>query len=366
MKADWPSFTAAAVQAAPVYLDRDATIEKACALIREAGRAGARLIAFPEVFVAGFPHWIYLDRPQANERYFVELVREAVDVPGPATETLGRAARDAAAYVVIGVNERSRRSMGELFNTNVILGPDGSLLGVHRKLMPTYAEKMVWSFGDGSTLRVHETAIGRLGTLCCGENTNPLARFALIAQAEQIHVANYPARPAGDAYDLKRAIEIRSAAHAFEGKCFVVVAGSLISRQMREILGDSPEKRRLLGDGSATFTGILGPDGRVIAGPAPDDAEEIVYGQISLEAIVRPKLFHDVAGNYNRFDVLSLRLDPTPRAAIHEVPRPLPGLEIGDPRSRRLLEDLRLRAGSASLPELRALVESFLASLPDA
>jgi aliphatic nitrilase len=358
MSAPWPAFTAAAVQAAPAYLDRRASVDKACALIREAGRAGARLIAFPEVFVPGFPHWIYLDRPQPNERYFVELVREAVAVPGPETERLGQAAREVGAHVVIGVNERSPRSMGELFNTNLLFGPDGSLLGRHRKLMPTYAEKMVWSFGDGSTLRVYDTAVGRLGTLCCGENTNPLARFALIAQGEQVHVANYPARPAGDAYDLPRAIEIRSAAHAFEGKCFVVVAGSLISAPMRERLGDTPEKRRLLGEGSATFTGILGPDGRVIAGPAAPDREEIVYGEIDLEAIIRPKIFHDVAGNYNRFDVLSLYLNRAPLAALREAPPPLT-----DSDTRPLLDELRRRAGSASHEELRALVASLLAAL---
>ena len=364
MTGRWPVFTAAAVQAAPVYLNRDATVDKACALIGEAGRAGARLIAFPEVFVPGFPHWIYLDRPQANEHYFVELVGEAVEVPGPVTEKLGQSAREASAYVVIGVNERSRRSMGELFNTNLIFAPDGSLVGWHRKLMPTYAEKMIWSFGDGSTLRVYDTAVGRLGTLCCGENTNPLARFALIAQGEQVHVANYPARPAGDAFNLRRAIEIRSAAQAFEGKCFVVVAGSLISREMREILGDSPEKRRLLGEGSATFTGILGPDGTVIAGPARDDAEEIVYGEIDLEAIIRPKIHHDVAGNYNRFDVLSLTLNRAPLAAIREVTATPTGREITGPETWRLLDELRRRVNSASPEELRALVESFLASLP--
>ena len=238
-----PGATVAAVQAAPVFLDRDATVDKACALIREAGRAGARLVAFPEVFVPGFPHWIYLDRPQANEHYFVELVREAVDVPGPATEALGGAARDAGAWVVIGVNERSRRSAGELFNTNLVFGPDGALAGWHRKLMPTYAEKMIWSFGDGSTLRVYDTPLGRLGTLCCGENTNPLARFTLIAQGEQIHVANYPARPAGDAVDLAYNIQIRAAAHAFEGKCYVVVAGSLLPA--RESHAPHGDPRRL-------------------------------------------------------------------------------------------------------------------------
>ncbi len=357
------TFVAAAVQAAPAYLDRDATVAKACALIREAGRAGARLIAFPEVFVPGFPHWIYLDRPQPNECHFVELVQEAVDVPGLATEELGRAARDASAYVVIGVNERSRRSVGELFNTNLIFAPDGSLLGWHRKLMPTYAEKMIWSFGDGSTLRVHDTAIGRLGTLCCGENTNPLARFALIAQGEQVHVANYPARPAGDVVDLRYNIQIRSAAHAFEGKCFVVVAGSLISPEMREFLGDTPEKRRLLGNGSQTFTGILGPNGKVLAGPAADDAEEIVYGTIDLGAIISQKIHHDVAGSYNRFDVLSLELNRSPLVAIRETAAASAGTEITGPETWRLLGELRRRVGSATPEELRALVESLLASL---
>ncbi|MBI4240963.1 MAG: carbon-nitrogen hydrolase family protein [Candidatus Rokubacteria bacterium] len=366
MTHSWPVFTAAAVQAAPAYLNREATVDKACALIREAGRSGAKLIAFPEAFVPGFPHWIYLDRPQANEHYFVELVREAVEVPGPVTEKLGQAAREASAYVVIGVNERSRRSMGELFNTNLIFAWDGSLLGWHRKLMPTYAEKMIWSFGDGSTLRVYDTEVGRLGTLCCGENTHPLARFALIAQGEQVHVANYPARPAGDTYDLRRAIEIRSAAHAFEGKCFVVVAGSLISEEMREILGDSPEKRRLLGEGSTTFTGIVGPDGGVIAGPARDQAEEIVYGEIDLEAVIRPKIHHDVAGNYNRFDVLSLTLNRSPLVAIREARAAPPGIEITGPETWRLLDELRRRVGSASPEELRALVEAFLGSLPSA
>lgn len=310
------AFKVAAVQAAPVYLDQAGTVEKVCGLIREAGRAGAQLIAFPEVLVPGFPHWIYLDRPQATEDLFVELVRQAVDVPGPATERIGAAAREAGAYVVVGVNERSSRSVAELFNTNLIFAPDGTLLGKHRKLMPTYAEKMIWSFGDGSTLRVYDTACGRLGTLCCGENTNPLARFALIAQGEQVHVANYPARPAGDAYDLRRAIELRSAAHAFEGKCFVIVAGSVISAAMRERLGTTAERRKLLGATSTTFTAVLGPDGRVIGGPAPGDDETIVYADVDLSASVRPKLMHDVAGSYNRFDVLSLNLDRAPLQAI--------------------------------------------------
>jgi hypothetical protein len=144
----------------------------------------------------------------------------------------------------------------------------------------------------------------------------------------------------------------------------VVVAGSLISPEMREILGDSPEKRRLLGEGSATFTGILGPDSRVIAGPAADDTEEIVYGELDLEAIIRPKIHHDVAGNYNRFDVLSLTLNRAPLAAIRAVTTAPTAVEMTGPESWRILDELRRRASSASPEELRALVESLLAALP--
>ncbi|MBI2493965.1 MAG: carbon-nitrogen hydrolase family protein, partial [Candidatus Rokubacteria bacterium] len=201
-----------------------------------------------------------------------------------------------------------------------------------------------WSFGDGSTLRAHDTTIGRLGTLCCGENTNPLARFALIAQGEQVHVANYPARPAADAVDLRYNIQLRSAAHAFEGKCFVVVAGSLISPEMRERLGDTPEKRRLLGDGSQTFTGILGPTGKVIAGPAGPDAEEIVYGTIDLEAIIGQKILHDVAGNYNRFDVLSDLAAPRAAPAARRL-----RLVGGDPHAGGVAPGLAARR----LPDAR-------------
>jgi hypothetical protein len=179
-----------------------------------------------------------------------------------------------------------------------------------------------------------------------------------------VHVANYPARPVVDAIDLRHDIQLRSAAHAFEGKCFVVVAGSLISPAMRERLGDTPDKRRLLGEGSATFTGIFGPDGKLLAGPAHDDAEEIVYGEIDLGAIIGPKLRHDVAGSYNRFDVLSLRLNREPLVAVREVRATSTGSEVTGPPAWRLLDELRRRVDSAPPEELRALVESLLAALP--
>ena len=264
----------------------------------------------PRSSLPGFPHWIYLDRPQANEGYFVELVREAVEVPSAATEALGRAAREAGAYVVIGVNERSRGAPASCSTPISSSPPDGVLLGWHRKLMPTYAEKMIWSFGDGSDVARVRDADRSLGTLCCGENTIPWpASPSSLRGSRSTWRTTRPAQPETPSTSAHN-IQIRSAAHAFEGNCFVVAAGSLISDEMRERLGDTAEKRKPLGNGSQTFTAILGPDGKVIAGPAADDTEAIVYGSIDLDSIIRQKIHHDVAGNYNRFDVLSLRTEP--------------------------------------------------------
>jgi len=186
----YPAFKAAAVQASPVFLNREATVDKACQLIREAGRNGARLVAFPEVFIAGYPYWIWLDSPLKHDKWFSQLFKEAVEIPGPSTDALCRAAKAADIYVVIGVNERIPANMGTMWNTNVIIDRHGTILGKHRKLVPTFAEKMIWSRGDGSGMNVWSMDIGRLGTLACGENSNTLARYALLAQGEQIHVAN--------------------------------------------------------------------------------------------------------------------------------------------------------------------------------
>ena len=146
----------------------------------------------------------------------------------------------------------------------MLIGPDGQILGCHRKLVPTFIEKITWGGGDGHTLRVYDTACGKLGMLNCGENTNSLARFALIAQGEQVHVANYPGQPLGDEskYDIRRAIEIRSAAHAFEGKLFNVVSCSIFTREMADLLGDTEEKKRMISRGSNGLTAIYGPDGK--------------------------------------------------------------------------------------------------------
>jgi predicted amidohydrolase len=317
----FPKFKAAAIQAAPVFLNREATVEKACRLIEEAASKGAELIAFPEVFIPAYPWWHRLDNAYRGHKYFRELVKNSVEVPSPATDMLCQCARKVNAYVVMGINERVPETLGTIYNTNLLIDRKGKILGAHRKLVPTFLEKITWGGGDGHTLKVYDTDIGKLGMLNCGENTNTLARFALIAQGEQVHVANYPGQPIGDEskYDLSHAIEIRSAAHAFEGKLFNVVSCSIFSKEIAEFLGDTEEKRRMVSNGSTGLTAIYGPDGKHLAGPMDPNEEGMVIAEIDIEKIIDQKLQHDIAGHYNRFDVLSLNLNRLPQKAIWEM-----------------------------------------------
>jgi predicted amidohydrolase len=314
-----PRFTAAAVQAAPIWMDTAATVEKACRLIQEAAANGARLIAFPEVYVPAYPYWNWLMTPFEGSPFFRELYKQSLLVPGPETQRLCEVARAHQCYVVIGMNERSPISMGTIYNTNLVIGADGRLLGVHRKLVPTFAEKLTWGYGDGSSIRPYETEIGRLGTLACGENTNTLARFALLAQGEQVHIANYPAFPFTSRYSMTEAIRIRAASHAFEGKVFVVVSSSALSGEIVDQLCTTDQQRALMLERPASISVIYGPDGLPVCKPIIDE-EGIAYGDIDLEREIELKQFHDIVGHYNRFDVFSLRLNRRPIQPLSTEP----------------------------------------------
>src|SRR5687768_11147852 len=267
-----PRFKAAAIQAAPVFLNTDATVEKVCALIEEAARNGAKLVAFPEVFVAGYPYWSWLTNPIDASPWFERLCRCAIEIPGPEIAKIAQAAARHCINVVVGVNERSRYGVGTIYNTLVTIGDDGRILGRHRKLVPTWAEKLTWAPGDASGLRVHQTSVGPLGSLACGENTNTLARFSLLAQGELVHVASYIALPvAPPDYDMADAIKVRAAAHSFEGKLFTLVSCSTISEEIIAALeADFPDARALLTRSNSAFSGVLGPDGRILGEPLID------------------------------------------------------------------------------------------------
>jgi|SRR3954451_20055276 nitrilase len=310
----YPKFKACAVHAAPAFLDAQSSVEKACGLIAEAARAGAQLIAFPESFVPGFPLWASVQAPIRNHEFFKRLAANSLEVPGPEVSQLCAAAREREIVVSIGISERSPVSVGCLWNTNLLIGKDGELLNHHRKLVPTFYEKLIWANGDGEGLRVCDTPVGKLGMLICGENTNPLARYALIAQGEQVHVSSYPpvwpTRPANEPgrYDLASAIKIRAGAHSFEGKVFnIVSSGYLDQRTMKALDGLDHESRETLEGSPRAVSMILGPSGEII-GDTLCDQEGLLYQDIDVAQCVEPKQFHDVVGYYNRFDIFELNV----------------------------------------------------------
>ena len=309
-------FKAAAVQTSPIFLNVEKTIEKAISLIKEASSNGAQLIAFPEVFVAGYPYWNWIMTPVQGSKWYEQLYKNSVAVTDESMKPLFQAAKDFNMHVVIGINERGD-SYGEIYNTNLIIDNTGTLIGKHRKLVPTWAEKLTWSSGDGSSLKVYKTEIGPIGTLACGENTNTLARFTLLSQGELIHIANYISLPvAPPDYNMAEAIKIRAAAHSFEGKLFTVVSCSTISKEIMDVLKpDVPNIEELLTRKSSAFSGIIGPNGAVVGEPLIDD-EGIVYADIDLEKCIQPKQMHDILGHYNRFDIFDLRVNTAPTRKI--------------------------------------------------
>jgi nitrilase len=310
----YPRFKAAACHAAPVYFDALATVDKACAWIKEAARNGAELIAFPEAFISSFPVWSGVWAPVDAHEFFRKLVASSIEIGGAEMARIRDVAKRHGVFVSIGINEASPISDGCVWDTNVLIGDDGSLLNVHRKLVPTYWEKLTWANGDGSGLRVVTTRIGRIGALVCGENTNALARFSLLAQGENVHISSFsprwPTHPPGEsAYDLEASIRLRAGAHAFEGKLFNIVSSGFLPAQAIDIVSrDNARARQLLEEASKSVSLIVGPDGAPVS-EILKDAEGIVYADLDLSVCVVPKQFQDVVGYYNRFDVFQLKVN---------------------------------------------------------
>ncbi|MBI4777123.1 MAG: aliphatic nitrilase [Deltaproteobacteria bacterium] len=310
MNREKKTFKAAAVQIAPVMLDRDATAEKVIKTIEKCGKEGVELAVFPESLIPVFPYFAWLRPPVAITELFVKLYEQAVVVPGPVTEAVASAAKKSGAVVVLGVNEREG---GTLYNTQLIFDSDGSLLGKRRKIMPTFHERMIWGWGDGSGLKVYDTAVGRVGALICWEHYMPLARYALMAQGEQIHCSHFPGSMGGDLMSQQIDAAIRH--HAFEAGAFVVNStGWLTDQQKSEICSDESFVRYLRG---GICTGIVTPYGKYIAGPL-GEGEDMAVAEINLKAIIRQKNVLDTAGHYARPDILSLRIDRSSRTVMEE------------------------------------------------
>ena len=319
----YPKLKVAAVQSAPVFLNREATVEKACQLIRTAGSQGARIVVFPEGYLPGFPYWFYF-YPAGDPMCMAwnrELFKNSVVVDSDATEALCAAAQVADAYVVMGINEKDANTLGTMYNTMLFIHRKGFVMGKHRKIMPTFTERIVHRGGDGSTLNVFDTEFGKLGGLICGENVNPLARFVLLAKGECIHAASWPGMVMR-AQAHQESIDIRTRNYAFEGKVFVISSTWVFSEEMKDFMELSSEARaKMAGDGG--HSAIIGPNGNFITGPSAG-GETIVYGDIDIEEIIDAKIRHDIIGHYNRFDILSVNFNPQPQQVLIETGGLLP------------------------------------------
>lgn len=291
------TLTVAAVQATPVFLDRDATVEHLVRLTKEASSAGARLVVFPEAIVPGYPDWVWRRPAWSDLDWYRRLHDQAVEVPGPATEALGAAANEAGAWVVVGVTERVRS--GTLYNTLVYLDPNGEVAGTHRKLMPTGGERTVWGQGDGSTLTVVGTDFARIGGLTCWENLMPLARAAMYQQGIDIYLA--PTWDNSDAW-------LSTLRHiAREGRVFVI--GTNTCLRGSDIPRSLPGADELYGGDddwlSRGNTAIVAPDGTVLAGPLTGDAG-ILVATVDLADLTLARRELDPIGHYSRPDVFRL------------------------------------------------------------
>ncbi|WP_020672697.1 nitrilase-related carbon-nitrogen hydrolase [Amycolatopsis nigrescens] len=301
---------AVVVQAAPVAFDLARTLDKVDALAAEAAAEPVDLIVFPEAFVSCYPRGsnfgaVIGSRTAEGRAWYRRYWESSVDVPGPVTERLGAAAARCRAHLVIGVIERD---LGTLYCTALTFSPDGALLGKHRKLMPTAAERLVWGFGDGSTMPVHDTPIGRLGTVICWENYMPLMRMHMYAQGVQLYCA-----PTAD----PRETWVASMRHvAAEGRCFVLSANQFARR------GDYPADYPVAGDpGDVLSVGnsvIVSPLGDVLAGPATE-GETLLRAELDLGAIAEGKYDFDVAGHYSRPDIFTLEVDTRAKPPVRRI-----------------------------------------------
>lgn len=306
-------FKVAAVQAAPVFLDLKGTVDKTIALIEEAHRQDVRLLAFPEAWIPGYPFWSWLGSQAWGMQFLKQYHANSIERDSVEMQAIADAAGRAGMTVVLGTSERDH---GSLYLGQTFIGPDGEIMAHRRKLRPTHVERSVYGDGDGSDLKVIQTGLGRLGALCCWEHLQPLVKYAMFAQHEQIHVASWPAFSLyqGTAYalgpDLNAAV---TQVYAAEGQCFVVAATTIVTPEIQALLCDDQEKANLLPVGGGKSM-IFGPDGAPQASYLDPTTEGLVTAEIDLGMIAFAKAAADPVGHYARPDVFQVLFDDRPRS----------------------------------------------------
>ena len=309
------AYKVAVVQAAPAYLDLDAGVEKAVALIREAAAAGAKLIAFPETWIPGYPWWIWLDCPADGLRFVQRYHENSLRRDSPQLQRLCEAAAECGIFVALGASERDG---GSLYIAQFFIDVDGALLGARRKLKPTHVERTVYGDGYGSNLNVYGTELGRIGGLCCWEHLQPLSKYAMYAQNEQVHIGAWPSFSlySGKAYSLGPTLNMAvSSVYAAEGQCYFLAPCGVVSKEMVDLLADTPHKRDLLPPGGGHAM-VFGPDGAPLCDFLGEEEEGLMYADIDLGAISIAKSFADPAGHYSRPDVTRLLLNTAPVSPV--------------------------------------------------
>jgi nitrilase len=307
----------AVVQAAPILFDRDASVEKACRLTHEVAAKGAKLILFPEAFIPGYPRGMTFgavvgSRSAQGRLAWQNYWRNAVDIPGPEIQAMGAAAKDSNVYLAVGVIERDGRfSGGTLYCTLLYFGPDGHLIGKHRKLKPTGTERIIWGEGDGSTLTVIDTEFGKVGGLICWENYMPLARMAIYSKGVEFYLA-----PTADSRDSWQA----TLKHiACEGRCFVLGCNQFVTKSMypTEMIGieDISNMPEIMCRGGSA---IVSPFGEILAGPLYDE-EGVLLANLDKHEIIRGKFDFDVTGHYARPDVFQLTVNENPAIPVRST-----------------------------------------------